>query len=95
MNQQKIANMTGLVFQPVGAGLMAAVQPWPEYGESTTPVWPVKVLAAGRLSTLAWSARLGRWSRSHAFNALRRDLPPEALRDLENHIRDTLEGALC
>lgn len=102
-NPQKIAELhdgPGLVFQPVGdTGLLAAVEPWPCYGETSTPAWRVRMLRVGERRVwrywLAWSVRLRRWSADKEFVRLQADLPPGDLRELDNFMLDTLEGALC
>lgn len=90
-------NKPGMAPVQIGRRLWVAVLPWPEYGEAGTPFWRVRVVGGRpiRRYTLGWSSRLLRWVGSESASRMHRDLPPEALRDLENHIRDTLEGALC
>lgn len=91
----------GRVFRPVGRRLIVAVQPWPEYGEHGTPAWSVRVVRCfdgaepTRRYPLAWSVRYGRWVAGTAIDRLRRDLTPDELRELNSHMLDVLEGALC
>ena len=91
----------GWVFRPVGARLLVAVTPWPEYGEAGAAWWPAKVIRCfdGKDPTrrywLGWSARLGRWTASNEATRLRRDLTADELLELNSHMLDVLEGALC
>lgn len=102
VNVQNFADcleMPGLVSRPVGStGLLAAVEPWPYYGESIAPAWRVRVLRAGGQRGrywLAWSVRLRRWSAGKEFARLQAALSLGDLRELDNFMLDTLEGALC
>lgn len=93
-------NRPGMVPVAAGEGAWVSVQPWPEYGASGTPVWPVRVVAFNsrgvlRRFTLKWSTRLRRWTVGQEASRLAQDLTPAALRDVENAVRDVLEGALC
>lgn len=92
----------GWVFTPVGSsGLAVAVTPWPEYrDDGGPPVWLVKVVRPfdGRNPTrrywLKWSSRLGRWAQGKEWARLAEAVGPGVLRELDCHMRDTLEGSL-
>lgn len=90
-------NKPGMVPVQIGPRLWVSVQPWPTYDDSGHPWWLVRVVGGRprRRYSVAWRGRQARWRRCADGLRMHRDLPPEALRDLENHIRDTLEGALC
>lgn len=90
----------GWLFRRAGARLLAAVTPWPDYGETGAAVWRAKVVRVfdGRKPTrrywLRWSSRLHRWIFDGEFQRMQHDLAPDELLELEAFMRDTLEGSL-
>lgn len=90
----------GMVPVPAGPDAWLAVSPWPGFDDHGQPWWTVRVVAtvgggARRRYSLAWAARDRRWRACAEAKRMARDLPPGALRDVENRVRDVLEGALC
>lgn len=88
----------GWVFQPVGERLLVAVRPWPDYGQTGTPAWPVRVMVVGpevRRYELAWSTRLQRWAVGAPLDRMRRDLAISEQRNFQSHVLDVLHGGLA
>ncbi|MBB1161477.1 hypothetical protein [Aquariibacter albus] len=77
------------------------MQPWPWYGEHGTAAWSGRVVRCfdgkdpTRRYSPSWSARLGRWGASGEDDRQRCDLTPDELRELNSHVLDVLEVALC
>lgn len=85
------------MYRQASAKVLVAVQPWPEYGQTASPAWPVSVLCVepAKRWTVVWSVRLRRFASSHAARGMARVLTPEDLRAVENAVLDALEGSLC